>query len=51
MLQVIRTGFLPDGSPWEPSKTVLVENQAASLPPIHDSGQVDARVMKRIESA
>ena len=43
MLQVIRTGFLPDGSPWEPTKTVLVENQAASLPPINDSGQVDAK--------
>ena len=42
VLQVIRTGFLPDGSPWEPSKTVLVENQAAPLPPIDDSGQVDA---------
>ena len=41
MLQVIRTGFLPDGSPWGPSKTVLVENQAAPMPPIHDGGQVD----------
>jgi Bacterial membrane protein YfhO len=42
VLQVIRTGFLPDSSAWDPSKTVLVDNQVTSLPPIHDGGQVDA---------
>jgi hypothetical protein len=39
MLQVIRTGYLPDGSQWDPRRTALVESEPAVA--VSGSGQVD----------
>jgi hypothetical protein len=41
MLQVIRTGFLPDGSRWDPLRTALVENELPGLGGSTPSGRVD----------
>jgi len=42
MLQVIRTGYLPDGSKWDPQRTALVESESpAALDGSSPAGQVE----------
>jgi hypothetical protein len=42
MLQVIRTGYLPDGSKWDPLRTALVENELpAAVAGSASAGRVD----------
>lgn len=42
MLQVIRTGILPDGSNWDPLRTALIETEAPTLSPaVTPDGKVE----------
>jgi len=50
MLQIIRTGILPDGSKWDPLRTVLAEAEAATATPLAAGGQNGSAQITKYEA-